>query len=112
MDLSLRPCYNCVSVLKNIPGGRKIQMEDRTTRKRRARALDALCVAGVLLIPLFLGGFFVMLIQQGAAPVWYLVIHGLLLAASLGALIWFIAIGLFRAIFKKRSSKRKGGEAA
>jgi len=54
----------------------------------------------------------VMLIQQGAAPVWYLVIHGLLLAASLGALIWFIAIGLFRAIFKKRASKRKGGEAA
>ena len=88
----------------------KKQMKDETARKRRARVLDALCVAGAVLMPFFLGGFFVMLILHDAAPVWYLVIHGLLFAASLGALVWFISIGLFRAILKKHAPEQEGGD--
>ena len=88
----------------------KKQMKDGTARKRRARVLDALCVAGVVLIPFSLGAFFVMLVRHDAAPLWYLVIHGLLTAAAFVALGRFIAIGLFRAILNKRPPEEKGGD--
>ena len=75
------------------------------------RLLDAVCVAGVFLMPVVLGIFFIVLLLLKGAPAWYLVIHGILFAASLAALIWFISIGLFRAIRGKNRRKRKDGDS-
>lgn len=85
-------------------------MKDKAAGKRSARVLDALCVAGVLLIPFSLGAFFVMLVRHNAAPLWYLAIHGLLTVAAFIALGRFIALGLFRAILNKRPPEEKGGD--
>ena len=86
-------------------------MKNRAVTKNHLRALlDGMCIAGAVLAPFFLGIIFVMMILHNSAPVWYLVIHALLFAASLGALIWFISIGLFRAILKKRPCRQNGGD--
>ena len=61
-------------------------MKNRADTKKHLRTLlDGLCIAGAVLAPFFLGIIFVMMILHNSAPVWYLVIHALLFAASLGA---------------------------
>ena len=69
--------------------------------------LDVLCVAGVFLVPVILGVFLFALISLEGAPVWYLVLHGITFAASLLALIRFIAAGLLRAIFSKELPEKQ-----
>ncbi len=75
--------------------------------KKLGRFLDVLCVAGVFLIPVVLGVFLYILATLEGAPVWYLVLHGILFAASVAALIRFIAAGLLRAIFSKKPPEKQ-----
>ena len=59
-----------------------------------------------LFVPLMLGVFIRLLITHGA-PVWYLCIHGLLTALSIFAVIFFIRIGMFRAIKNYLKSRKQ-----
>lgn len=75
--------------------------------KKLGRFLDILCVAGVILIPVSLGVFLFALISLEGAPAWYLVLHGLLFALSIVALMDFIANGLLRAVFSKKPPEKQ-----
>ena len=59
-----------------------------------------------LFAPILLGVFIRLLITHGA-PVWYLCIHGLLVALSVFAIIFFIRIGMFRAIKNFLKSRKQ-----
>ena len=72
------------------------------------RVLDICCVVCVFLVPVFGGSFFVILLSLDGAPEWYLIVHGILFAASVVGLIHLIALGLFRAVRQKDAPKAKG----
>ena len=68
---------------------------------RLNRVVDLLCIASVLIMPLFLGVFFFLFLSMEGTPVWYLLLHALLLLGSIAALVRFLSIGLFPRLKKK-----------
>ena len=72
--------------------------------KSCAKLLPALVV---FLIPVFLTGVFMRLLVMTGVPVWYLVLHALLIACSLVQVVFFLSQGVLRA-FRGQTPEKKG----
>ena len=66
---------------------------------------DRFSVATVFLQPIFFGFVFFRVLYMGGAPTWYHVINGALFAGSFTQLLYFISIGIFKALKKEVKKK-------
>jgi len=74
--------------------------------KNVVRLLPALVV---FLIPVFLTAVFMRLLVMTGVPVWYLVLHGLLIACSLIQVVFFLSRGVLRAFRRQSGEKEQEG---
>ena len=76
-----------------------------SVKKKLVETGDRFSVASVFLQPVFFGFVFFRVLYMGGAPTWYHVINGALFTGSFTQLIYFISIGIFKAL-KKEVKKR------
>ena len=70
-------------------------------RKKLNSFIDAISVAVTFLFPLIAGAVFFRLLGMAGVPGWYIVVQGVLFAGSLAQAVYFLAIGIIRALRKK-----------
>ena len=71
---------------------------------------DTVSIVMVFLLPVILGAVFFRILFMGGVPIWYLCVHGFFFVCSLGNAVYFVAIGLIRAVKKAiLREEAKGG---
>ena len=69
-----------------------------TEKKKESDAVGWLCLAATFFLPLFMIFIFVRLLITHGAPVWYLVLHGILTVLAVLQVVFFFRQGLVSAV--------------
>ena len=68
---------------------------------------DIVSVVLVYLFPLVSGFVFFRVLQMGGAPFWFFFLQGLIFFGSLGQAVYFLIIGLWRALRRRQDREER-----
>ena len=85
----------------------KRKPSEEKRKKGESDAVGLLCLAAAFLLPLFMIFILIRLLLTHGAPVWYLVLHGVLSAMAVFQAVFFLRLGLAHAVRHYMNGRRR-----